>query len=372
MTSSKKPITIVAGRKYVLLDGQIGTAELFHVGRRPGADKLENVYRICQISYWGDGTPVRDGALNIHYEVAAEKTATERFPLGSTWLTSEGHEVYIAGHIPTRDLLRGVSFTADEKNQDAFGFWGATTGTAFDITATDIGHLVSRIDKPFDATSTAHIDRGDGALDYSDLDAKHGRVSMRKIYTDGAGMAEVEKLLNGLGIQVIKVNVADVRSASFSDTAASISTALAADSDPDADRLASETLSALGWVFNGQAWEEPEPGELANMAGWPAPVEGYAVLQAALGAAYDQSARGKGKERHATAGTAFENQPLISINEMLGSVDGALYQVMKKTQESSRLPVERARAELLGAMVYAAAAWHMLGEKQIQQNLDQF
>jgi len=313
-----------------------------------------------------------------------------KYTLGSTWITSEGHEVYIAGHIASRDLLRGVSFTADEKGQDAFGFWGATTGTAFDLTATNIGHLERRVGQSSAHGSTAHIDRGDGSnqifRDISELARQNDAVSIRHLHVD-ADPAAVEKVLANMGIKVIKVDVKNLRSSPFNHRVepasattqacrdmfvSGVQDRMAADSGPDADGLASETLSALGWVFNGQAWEEPEPGELANMAGWPAPVEGYAVLQAALGAAYDQSARGKGKERHATAGTAFENQPLISINEMLGSVDGALYQVMKKTQESSRLPVERARAELLGAMVYAAAAWHMLGEKQIQQNLDQF
>lgn len=303
---------------------------------------------------------------------------SDKYPLNSNWHTVHKASVLVIATYPMNNIVKGaITYNPSDKRPDEFGLWSTIDGRPMDGNAVDAGDLtqpdrVSDLYGPGASLNkapfgTAHIDRGDGALGCSDLDAKYGRVSMRKIYADGAGMAEVESLLKGLGIQVIRVRVPGEVTLDPNKPGG-----MSVENGVDPDALASETLSALGWVFNGQAWEEPEPGELANMAGWPAPVEGYAVLQAALGAAYDQSARGKGKERHATAGTAFENQPLISINEMLGSVDGALYQVMKKTQESARLPVERARAELLGAMVYAAAAWHMLGEKQIQQNLDQF
>jgi len=40
-----------------------------------------------------------------------------------------------------------------------------------------------------------------------------------------------------------------------------------------------------------------------------------------------------------------------------------LGQAMKKTQEASRLPNDRARAELLGAINYLAAAYLLLEER---------
>jgi hypothetical protein len=82
----------------------------------------------------------------------------------------------------------------------------------------------------------------------------------------------------------------------------------------------------------------------------------YIRLAAVLQAAYDQAARGKGKERHASTGQPFEEQPMSAINRTLGSIDGFLYQAAKKAQESRRLPYGRAQAELLGAINYLAGA----------------
>ena len=83
---------------------------------------------------------------------------------------------------------------------------------------------------------------------------------------------------------------------------------------------------------------------------------GYDNLFRVLMAALDQAASGKGKERHASDGVAFEDQPMSSINRTLNSVDGLLYQAAKKAQESRRLPDGRAQAELLGAINYLAGA----------------
>lgn len=84
-------------------------------------------------------------------------------------------------------------------------------------------------------------------------------------------------------------------------------------------------------------------------------VPGYETLAGVLRQAYAQAADGKGKERHAD-GNAFDEQPMTTINAMLGSVDGFLYQAIKKTVESKRLPKDRAVAELLGAINYLAGA----------------
>ena len=83
---------------------------------------------------------------------------------------------------------------------------------------------------------------------------------------------------------------------------------------------------------------------------------GYNKLFDVLMQALNQAAGGKGKERHARAGVAFEDQPMSTINKQLGSIDGLIYQAHKKSLESKRLPDGRAQAELLGAMNYLAGA----------------
>lgn len=104
-------------------------------------------------------------------------------------------------------------------------------------------------------------------------------------------------------------------------------------------------------------------------------VPGYEDLAAVLTAAFDQAARGKGKERHAN-GRAFTDQPIFEINRMLPSkIDGAAYQVIKKTQEACTMAaagkLDAAKHELLGAIVYAAATYLLIEEKQAQSFADQ-
>jgi len=82
--------------------------------------------------------------------------------------------------------------------------------------------------------------------------------------------------------------------------------------------------------------------------------KGYEKLLNVLVAALDQAANGKGKDRHASAGVQFEDQPMSSISRTLGSVDGMLYQASKKAGESRRLQDGRAQAEILGAINYLA------------------
>lgn len=98
--------------------------------------------------------------------------------------------------------------------------------------------------------------------------------------------------------------------------------------------------------------------------GFDAP--GYHALERVLRAAYDQSAYGKGKERHANE-KAFDRQPIMEIGRMVGP-GFATGQVMKKVQEASgmiqRAELDRAQAELLGAIVYAAAAWLLIEERR--------
>ena len=89
--------------------------------------------------------------------------------------------------------------------------------------------------------------------------------------------------------------------------------------------------------------------------------DGYEQLRRVLQLALDQAAKGKGKERHAND-KPFPKQPIMEIGRMVGP-GYHLGQAMKKAQEASRLPNERARAELLGAINYLAAAYLLLEEQ---------
>lgn len=89
-------------------------------------------------------------------------------------------------------------------------------------------------------------------------------------------------------------------------------------------------------------------------------------LIATLLSAAAQAASGKGLERHGSTERNFEAQPIFGIPDLLGEEPGRgwqLGQAMKKIQEAQRFlstKVEnaprRAVAELLGAIVYTAAA----------------
>lgn len=93
---------------------------------------------------------------------------------------------------------------------------------------------------------------------------------------------------------------------------------------------------------------------------------GYEPLQRILSAAYDQSANGKGRERHA-GGRPFEDQPIMVIGRMVG-LGYQTGQIMKKSQEAvgmvSRGQHDAAKRELLGVIVYAAAAALLIEEME--------
>lgn len=93
--------------------------------------------------------------------------------------------------------------------------------------------------------------------------------------------------------------------------------------------------------------------------------EPCAALRAVLDLAYEQSATGKGKERHAN-GKPFLRQPILEIARMVG-VGGHTYQICKKAQEATSMAnrgeLSRAKAELLDVIVYAAAAHILLSEQ---------
>lgn len=91
----------------------------------------------------------------------------------------------------------------------------------------------------------------------------------------------------------------------------------------------------------------------------------YAPLQAVLGAAYEQAANGKGRERHAKD-KPFLEQTIFQTAEAhgLGFLTG---QAEKKTREALGLLAakgpEAAERELLGAVVYLAAAVIVVRQK---------
>lgn len=83
-------------------------------------------------------------------------------------------------------------------------------------------------------------------------------------------------------------------------------------------------------------------------------VPGYEKLHDVLHRAYEQSAIGKGKERHAN-NKPFHMQP-IAVGVQHFGVGAALFQAFKKMEEAQRLPTDAAVKELLGAIVYISAA----------------
>jgi hypothetical protein len=83
---------------------------------------------------------------------------------------------------------------------------------------------------------------------------------------------------------------------------------------------------------------------------------GYETLEAVLRDALVQAARGKGAERHARDGQGFEDQIILTLNKELQTNHGAIFQACKKSLESARLKPDAAERELLGAIVYLAAA----------------
>lgn len=95
-------------------------------------------------------------------------------------------------------------------------------------------------------------------------------------------------------------------------------------------------------------------------------VPGYEALAGVLTEAYDQSARGKGKERHANQ-RPFTEQPIMRISRGRSSIGGLSYQIQKKADEAigmvERGNHEAACKELMGSIVYAAAMILLIREQ---------
>lgn len=68
--------------------------------------------------------------------------------------------------------------------------------------------------------------------------------------------------------------------------------------------------------------------------------------------------RTKGRERHSEENEPFENQPIMEISRRLkGNIAAApLFQVVKKSYETGRMPCEQAIKEIDDAIIYLGAA----------------
>jgi hypothetical protein len=98
---------------------------------------------------------------------------------------------------------------------------------------------------------------------------------------------------------------------------------------------------------------------------YPMKAAGYEGLAFELQAAFEQSAHGKGKVRHAN-GRPFDRQPILELARLYGP-GFAAGQSAKKAQEAlgmaARGDVDKAIHELHGAIVYLAATAIRLREQ---------
>lgn len=97
----------------------------------------------------------------------------------------------------------------------------------------------------------------------------------------------------------------------------------------------------------------------------PKPSEAFAPLQAVFDQAMAQTQSGKGKERHNQRGEPFTDQQIVRFGDWMGSNHGQVFQAVKKAIESTKLDRARARAELLGAIVYLGAAVLVLDRQTV-------
>ena len=98
----------------------------------------------------------------------------------------------------------------------------------------------------------------------------------------------------------------------------------------------------------------------------------YAPLKRVLMTAYNHAAVGKGRERHANGGD-FLHQDIMAIARVHG-IGFQTGQAEKKVREShgmmNRGEFRAARAELLGAINYLAAAYILMEEKERNLKVD--
>lgn len=89
---------------------------------------------------------------------------------------------------------------------------------------------------------------------------------------------------------------------------------------------------------------------------------GYEQLALVLELALEQAQNGKGNARHEVGNAPFSEQPICELARLYG-VGYNFGQAAKKAHETNQLSSQKAKtAELLGAIVYLAAAVIVIGE----------
>lgn len=81
--------------------------------------------------------------------------------------------------------------------------------------------------------------------------------------------------------------------------------------------------------------------------------EAYKSLRRILDCAYSRSAYGKGIKRHGSPEVPWDGQNIVTIQNITGP-NGPMFQIIKKLQESQRLPAQEGILELLDCIVYTA------------------
>ena len=127
-----------------------------------------------------------------------------------------------------------------------------------------------------------------------------------------------------------------------------------------AAEVAHQNPERLAWVRKTRGLTPPaEDAVAAGDTG-----DAYGALRGILDEAYNQSAKGKGLERHGN-GRAWTEQPILAITRDTG-IGFPTGQAIKKVTEAvgmlGRGEGDAAARELLGAIVYTAAAIHFIRE----------
>ncbi len=120
--------------------------------------------------------------------------------------------------------------------------------------------------------------------------------------------------------------------------------------------MSSTELVPIADVWNPGAVRESDQGPIIRAD--------YVDFVRVLRLAYEQTAKGKGHERHG-GGLPFARQMVMTEIEQTETIAFAIGQARKKLLESLRLPPERQRAELIGAIVYTVAAY--LGSELLEK-----
>jgi hypothetical protein len=124
---------------------------------------------------------------------------------------------------------------------------------------------------------------------------------------------------------------------------------------PDDTNIVPEQSVVDAFMANAQSTTQIEMFEKPVVATSNMNVAGYETLADVLQRAYNQAAVGKGVERHSAAGEPFHEQ-VMQIGAAKFGHGALLFQAFKKSEESQRLPHDRAINELLGAINYLAGA----------------